>query len=1378
MAQGADRQFQSASSFDELGFILEDLGLLDVLDLPLSEVGLPPKVRLELYRGFGLSQDDPLGALLDAADEMLAARSERWLRRKLFSALKSWLERQVTPPPRAGARPNDERSLDAWAKDRGILPELDQPAAIGVEPGSPAYYDSWRYPLDHWTIRDLLLGRGQLGFSSRDETPLFTAAWTYLDRAAAVVERGISEERRLGLDQVPSIQSEPAAQIGRALAAYRAQLRALVGPRPADAAPPAKYTLQASNPPAIGLSENPSGRARRNVDTRLFIGIHPGESIRHSCTCPSDACVHALRAVDFALNMVANEAAADDAMRTKLLDAITQQPWQRALAAIARVASVRADRAEDALLWWCIDDGDFGVRIRPYLQRRGKRGHYLKPKRASVGSVDQAHFANSTDRQVHGLLGAMRSSGGHRDLEFDPIVGAALELLVGHPRVCLDDSLGEACEVTIAPLSVAVVEAPDGLRFRASAGDLTFDRREFHRVLDEHVVDDFIVLLDPPARRVRLVRLTQEAVDLISTVHDFDVPIPEAGHSAIVRALPQLEVFGPVELPASIGGRQVPCRDEVVLVLTSSVECPLAADVRVRPIADAALLNPGDGPRRVVADTPDRELVFALRALDSEPSLASDRVARVLPGRTIDEHWRLTVDDIDDALDAIAALRGSDAVTCLWPDGGIEVVGRATPDRLAVAVRDRGDWFGLEGGLEVDGHRVSIALLLVAAREGRRYVKVDDKRFVALESSLAKRLQNVERGTYDGKHGVELTPGGIAALDELAGDVATFDASERWSNLVARIQDASDLQPDVPASLQADLRPYQVDGYRWLARLAAWGAGAILADDMGLGKTLQALALLLARAGDGPALVMAPTSVTFNWMREAAKFAPSLRMISYRGSDRAGRLEGLAPGDVLVVSYALALRDAEAIAAVHWSTLVADEAQAFKNAATKRARAIARFEADVRLALTGTPMENHLGELWAIFRVVFPGLLGSWERFRDKYAKPIERDRDRDRAKDLSALIRPFVLRRKKSEVAADLPSRTDVRVDVTLSSKERDLYDDVRLAAVAELEGLELDAARPQARFTVLAAMTRLRQLACHPKLRDGASTVPSSKLARLLDLLRELHEEGQQTLVFSQFTKHLGLVRDALEAIGLSYLYLDGATPAASRGEIVDRFQGGEAAVFLISLKAGGTGLNLTAAENVVHLDPWWNPAVEDQATDRAHRIGQTKPVTVYRLVTLGTIEEAILGLHAQKRALVSDVLEGTDHAQSLSTAELAALITQGGTSTLDADETSPSARPAAAGVGTTKSVEDAERPAVGAAGSNGARAPVRSEAGKQAFDSVVRGALEALGGAGVAATEIRARTGGTAAQVRAALERLERVDAVARSGRTRGVRYSLRG
>jgi SNF2 family DNA or RNA helicase len=435
--------------------------------------------------------------------------------------------------------------------------------------------------------------------------------------------------------------------------------------------------------------------------------------------------------------------------------------------------------------------------------------------------------------------------------------------------------------------------------------------------------------------------------------------------------------------------------------------------------------------------------------------------------------------------------------------------------------------------------------------------------------------------------------------------------------------------------------------------------GACLADDMGLGKTVQAIALLLEQAEKGASLVVAPTSVCHNWESELARFAPTLAVRRLAAAtDRRALVESLGSGSVLITSYGLLQQGEEAVASRPWNVIVFDEAQNLKNVDTKRAQASRRLEARVRLALSGTPIENYLEELWSLFNTINPGLLGSRERFANRFAGPMERG-DAAARTALRALIRPFILRRTKSAVLSELPPRTELTIEVTQSEEERALYEALRRQALATLAAL--DGPAGQRKIHILAEITRLRRACCHPALIDPGSAGESAKLRSFLELTDELLRNRHKALVFSQFLGHLEKVRDALDARGIRYQYIDGAVPGQQRAARVAAFQSGDGDLFLISLKAGGTGLNLTAADYVIHLDPWWNPAVEDQASDRAHRIGQSSPVTVYRLIVADSIEERILDLHRHKRDLAADLLEGAEASARMSEDELIALIRQ---------------------------------------------------------------------------------------------------------------------
>ncbi|MFM9960834.1 MAG: DEAD/DEAH box helicase [Planctomycetaceae bacterium] len=675
--------------------------------------------------------------------------------------------------------------------------------------------------------------------------------------------------------------------------------------------------------------------------------------------------------------------------------------------------------------------------------------------------------------------------------------------------------------------------------------------------------------------------------------------------------------------------------------------------------------------QRAVAALAAHEVARTSEGLPASPSdqpealvLANETTALV-PANEATPHALgagLPTPSSSDNLGGLADNSESDDLVVLWPKGAkMRVTSEITPSALRIEIEDHNDWFGIQGTIEVDGHQIPLLDLLSAMKAGRKYIALGGGLWARISQEFQKRLRGLQDVSHQSHGKLEVDFTAAPVLNDLFDAQINLKACQAWRDVLKRMDDARDITPDPPISMTADLRDYQVEGFRWLKRLSTWGAGACLADDMGLGKTVQALALLIERMEEGPTLVVAPTSVGFNWMRETARFAPSINALAYRDSNRDELLQSVGGGDLVVVSYGLLQRDFEKFEQIEWGTLVLDEAQAVKNATTKTARAVRDLKAKWRIALTGTPIENHIGELWSLFRVINPGLFGSWERFRDKFGTPIEKHKDPERRAALSRLVRPFILRRTKDEVLKELPPRTEIEIDVELSEPERKRYEDARLKILAQLAGLDDDAGKDQ-RFQVLAGLMKLRQLACHPALQDKRWKKSSAKLDALLELVDELREEQHRALVFSQFTTHLDLVRKALDERGITYQYLDGSTPPKQRQQAVDAFQNGEGDLFLISLKAGGTGLNLTAADYVIHLDPWWNPAVEDQATDRAHRIGQTRPVTVYRLVTKETIEEKILAMHERKRELVAGILEGSDQAAKLSTDDLIDLIRGG--------------------------------------------------------------------------------------------------------------------
>ncbi|MFZ2956124.1 MAG: DEAD/DEAH box helicase [Candidatus Ozemobacteraceae bacterium] len=587
------------------------------------------------------------------------------------------------------------------------------------------------------------------------------------------------------------------------------------------------------------------------------------------------------------------------------------------------------------------------------------------------------------------------------------------------------------------------------------------------------------------------------------------------------------------------------------------------------------------------------------------------------------------------------------------------VVRRVDGNNMKIRAHSVEEWLEIDGSIELDGTAVmNMRELLESIDGGDQYIPLTKGRFIHLTDQFRARLldlQEMSDPTRDARRFPKIL---LPLVDTALGDFQHVEIDSAWKERLELLKDIDTRTHIVPATLQAELRDYQKEAFVWLSRIADWGAGACLADDMGLGKTLEALSVVLDMAAQNPTLVVAPTSVCGNWEREIKRFAPTLCPRMFREGDREKLVSDARPYDVIIASYSLMQIEIDLFTSREWAVIVLDEAQAIKNYASMRAKAAFRLRGKFRIALSGTPIENHLGELWSLFRFLNPGLLGSAEKFQTRFFFPISKREDQNAKQRLKRIIHPFILRRTKSQVLPELPAKTEIQLQAELDVKTMAMYDALRQKALENISGLEGPSGTKH--IQILAEIMKLRRFCCHPDLVVPEAGLEAAKLALLDELVRELRENRHRALIFSQFTGFLAIVRKRFDGNGVKYQYLDGTTLQKQRELSVEAFQKGEGDVFLLSLKAGGLGLNLTAADYVIILDPWWNPAVETQAADRAHRIGQERPVTVYRLITRGTIEEKIVELHARKKDLAESLLEGTDAVKSLSAEELMKLIT----------------------------------------------------------------------------------------------------------------------
>jgi len=946
-----------------------------------------------------------------------------------------------------------------------------------------------------------------------------------------------------------------------------------------------------------------------------------------------------------------------------------RETWELCLTALTSLskdtsATTTTKPASDLRLAWFITlYGNHNYSLEPREQKFSVKGEWSKGRPIALKRLKKAgelDYLTSQDLRVCAELESDYGYYGQTNYSFGE---KAIAALVGHPYVFWADA-------PTTPIEIVKGE-PELLVTKGKGDRLTL---QFSPTIES---DSSMLTVKESPTRLKVIEVTPDhrrIAEILGKQNRLEVPA--AAKDRVLEAIHAVSSL--VTIHSDIGGgvaaEEVPADPKPHVHLLPAGE-GLKVAVLTRPFAQGGpYYRPGAGGETVIAEI-DGKRLQTTRNLKQEKQLATTAIA-ALPTLTNqeEEDGEWLVSDPEDCLELLLELQNvGDTAVMEWPQGEkLRVSHHAGLKDFRMAIKQQNDWFATEGTLQLDDRLVLDMQQLMALLDqtSSRFVPLGDGQFLALTQEFRKRLDDLRSLSEKSGKGLRMHPLAALSLEEWVDDVGQLKADKHWKQHIQRLKDVQDYDPQLPSTLQADLRDYQVEGFRWLARLAYWGVGACLADDMGLGKTLQALAVILTRAADGPTLIIAPTSVCMNWIAEAERFAPTLNVIQLgsgeTSGDRQGQrqklLDALQPFDMLVCSYGLLQQEevAEMLAKVQWQTIVLDEAQSIKNFATKRSQAAMNLQGGFKLITTGTPIENHLGELWNLFRFINPGLLGSLDHFNQRFANPIERYQDKPARQRLKTLIQPFLLRRTKSQVLQELPSRTEILLQVELSREEQAFYEALRRDAIARLS--ESDATAGAKHLQVLAEIMKLRRSCCNTRLVKPDIALPSSKLQLFGEVVTELLENRHKALVFSQFVDHLHILRAYLDDQQIKYQYLDGSTPGSDRQKRVNAFQAGEGDVFLISLKAGGTGLNLTAADYVIHMDPWWNPAVEDQASDRAHRIGQQRPVTIYRLVAKGTIEEKIVEMHQHKRDLADSLLEGADVSGKVSTDELLRLISEG--------------------------------------------------------------------------------------------------------------------
>ncbi len=947
------------------------------------------------------------------------------------------------------------------------------------------------------------------------------------------------------------------------------------------------------------------------------------------------------------------------------------EEWQRALMRLEDMTGTgkkaAKTNAETRIAWLVTGDADY-PNVQPKLQKKTKSGTWTKGRNIALknlfgGGFSEAPLTEYDRKAIDTIEISYEYNGWGRGSSYYINDENALHALAGHPAVIAAD--GGYIEIVIESPDLIVKKDKKGGFALSFSGDIPAQP-------GRHITRQNL-------HRYEISEITQEQCNIALRIGKRLV-VPKEGAKDLQALLPSLAPM--VSLQSDLAGagdklETVPANSGLEVHL-SPADTGFAAEFLIEPITGSEkFFHPGKGREHILAERGQKQ-VQTERNLKQERATYNSITKKSDIFQDLEEEpFRFYANTPHQCLELLDALKSCDpeTVSVKWPEGEKLKVGQQLQFKnLALSIKKSStDWFALSGKVQVDQKDLLTMeqLLVLVGQSNSRFLKIGEEGYMALEQSLFRQLKQISGIAEKGKiH--SLAASALQGLQEKTlQNKGKLRSDKFWKAHKNEWEISFEKEYPLPSTLQADLRDYQQVGFEWLARLSGLNLGACLADDMGLGKTLQALAVMLTRAAQGPSLVVAPVSVVPNWQSEIEKFAPTLNVIWMIGSaaKRKKMLENLQPFDVVLCSYGILAPDEKNLTAVKWDMVVLDEAQAIKNHLTKRAKAAFNLQANFRLVTTGTPMENHLGELWSIFRFVTPGFLGSYDSFTQRFISPIEHDTTQAddlglentvgqaKKQHLKALIQPFILRRKKTQVLKELPAKTEITLSIEMSRQERAFYEALRQQAVSNIEeaGEETGASHVK----ILAEIMRLRRSCCHPKLVDDKIEIESSKLQHLQELLLDLKSNNHKVLIFSQFVGHLALIKDLLDKNDISYQYLDGSTPVKKRQQAVQAFQNGEGDCFLISLKAGGSGLNLTAANYVIHMDPWWNPAVEDQASDRAHRIGQKQPVTIYRLVVADTIEEKILSLHKTKRDLADSLLEGTDQTGKISTKELMSLL-----------------------------------------------------------------------------------------------------------------------
>ncbi len=1126
--------------------------------------------------------------------------------------------------------------LQTWAIENQVEYALSYPAKMLLVPTSKIHTNwLWVCQQNNTPIEEIITRPTAytLQESSPETAPLEfqQAAIEYLEQMVANAKQAQADELEL-LDR--SAPTNPILkQIWQRALTQRATIRQKVSPRSKKDRRTQKLWLDAKKQ-VLQYKEENIAWCGGGSWTELYIHLDTGRQML-SCKClngKNGQCRLGLSAIDQTIEMLTDPS--KHHLHERLIKTIGTPKWKRDFQQLDAALEVKDHKRPGESLGWRIKETKQGLSIEAVWCIHKSSG--WKHRQAVINEALEVPevWQHPADYDLLQLLSIKDNS----------TWSTVLNLLREHPRVFIGSRTNTTGILELSNPSLYFAKNETGVEWSIMVNkeevlplDLLNPQSSTKNIWYKLEEDRFTYSI--------LHNKLQVFIDKLSNISKI---LPSAAILALYQRLPQIEEIIPIHLDKTLRGSEHQPDSRPIIRVTVSASNSLRLELVVRPDNNKTLPIASGNKVLYKFNQKNQEFGFCSRNFASE-SAYRDQIRETLQlDHKENNQWTITgSDQIFSILATLQQLPTDQINRIEWLSSKPQIQMLALED-LQIDVFNSAAGLEIKGALNSDEEELSLWEVLPAIRENNPYLLVKGHVWYTIQSDFRARLRTLADVIQPTKTHLHVNPSHALTLHNILSS-ETIEAPLVVKECLRSIQNV--YMTDKPFAYT--LRPYQTTGVEWMLGLHQWASGCVLADEMGLGKTVQVISFLhqIQSLDQNKVLIIAPKSTSGNWLNTLQECLTDWTIMHYQGSSRTELIHSFLPKQCLVMTYDVMVRDIEHLLQYEYTSIIFDEAQYLKNPQSSRFQAAILLKSAFYIALTGTPIENSILDLWSIFQVVLPNHLGSWAQFKVRFISPIESG-NTYRLTDLKKLIHPFLLRRKKEEVAQDLPEKIEINERITLSTFERDTYEQLKIQAKQIIKDNP-----QQAKFLVLSLLTKLRQVCCHRGLIVDSASNYSSKLNRALEIIQNLSNEGKKILVFSQFVRLLQIFKKMLEQENIELCYLDGGTSSAKRQSEIDRFQESDVSVFLISLKAGGSGINLTSATEVIHLDPWWNPAVEDQASDRAHRIGQTQTVTVIRLVADDTIETQILKLQSEKRKIAEDLL--TDSISKLSLAEIEDLL-----------------------------------------------------------------------------------------------------------------------